>query len=244
MDSEALSSFFLNCDYTLNSFSISGQTFSLYSLASAMTDFDLTGQVVWPSAILLSEHILENKKLLVDKRVIELGAGAGLSGYISSFFAKEVVLTDGNEVVVSLLEKNIEFWQRDNICCRKLEWGSANTEEMLENWHTNTKKSAEIIKSLLVTDEENNFKSLEKKQENNFDVIIGADVVFWPGAIQPLVQTLEVLMGKRDCEVWIAGCKRALNVEKAFEEELGEKGMKRELLKEREGVFLYKIVRI
>lgn len=222
MDSEGLSSLFLNSDYTLSTFTFSSHSFSLYSLASTMTDYDLTGQVVWPSALLLSEYLIENSALLKDKKVLELGSGAGLSGYVASFFSKEVLLTDGNDIVVSLLEKNIDFWDKKNISCRQLAWGTIPTQEMLEEIKTNPKTG-------------------QKEEKTSFQLIIGADIVFWPGAITPLGETLEVLMGEEECEVLIAGSKRALNVEKEFEEELGRKGMRRDLVREKDGVFLYKI---
>ena len=38
-----------------------------------------------------------------NKIVLELGAGAGLTGIVSANFAKNVILTDNNELVVDLL---------------------------------------------------------------------------------------------------------------------------------------------
>lgn len=224
MDSESLSSLFLNADYTLSTFNISSQSFSLYSLVSTMTDYDLTGQVVWPSALLLSEYLIENSELLKEKKVIELGSGAGLSGYVASFFSKEVLLTDGNDIVVSLLEKNIDFWGKQNIFCRKLAWGTSPTQDLLEEVKIRHKNE-------------------QNEEKEGFNLIIGADIVFWPGAITPLGESLELLMGSGECTVLIAGSKRALSVEKEFEEELEKRGMKRELLREKEGVFLYKIIK-
>ena len=41
--------------------------------------------------------------------MIELGAGAGLTGIVCANFAKNVILTDNNEIVVELLEENKQF---------------------------------------------------------------------------------------------------------------------------------------
>lgn len=40
-------------------------------------DFDLTGQLVWPGAMLLNEFLSKNVDLLRGCSVIELGSGVG-----------------------------------------------------------------------------------------------------------------------------------------------------------------------
>jgi predicted nicotinamide N-methyase len=40
-------------------------------------DFDLTGQLVWPGAMLLNDYLSKNAKLLQGCSVIELGSGVG-----------------------------------------------------------------------------------------------------------------------------------------------------------------------
>jgi predicted nicotinamide N-methyase len=54
---------------------------------SATTDFDLTGQIIWPSAIDLGRFIIDNALLFKGKNVLELGAGAGLSGIVAYQYA-------------------------------------------------------------------------------------------------------------------------------------------------------------
>lgn len=59
----------------------------LYALIGASTDHDLTGQIIWPSAIELAKFIINNSKDFEKKNVIELGAGVGLCGFVSANYA-------------------------------------------------------------------------------------------------------------------------------------------------------------
>ncbi|CAM9125419.1 unnamed protein product [Phaeothamnion confervicola] len=80
------------------------------------TDFDLTGQVIWPISVYMGWFVARNRSLFAGKRVVELGAGCGLSGLVASQFAAATALTDGNDVVLRLLERNAEA-QRGRFRC-------------------------------------------------------------------------------------------------------------------------------
>lgn len=41
-------------------------------------DFDLTGQLVWPGAMLMNDYISKNAELFQGCSVIELGSGVGM----------------------------------------------------------------------------------------------------------------------------------------------------------------------
>lgn len=82
----------------------------------ASTDYDLTGQILWPVSVLLARYIVSQlgsrteEAELASTAVIELGAGGTA---VPSFAAsrsgkvKIVVTTDGNDNVVwDLLERN------------------------------------------------------------------------------------------------------------------------------------------
>lgn len=54
----------------------------LYNFVMVLTiletaDFDLTGQLVWPGAMLLNDYLSKNAELLQGCSVIELGSGVG-----------------------------------------------------------------------------------------------------------------------------------------------------------------------
>lgn len=49
-------------------------------------DYDLTGQLVWPGAVLLNNYLSKNAEILEGHSVIELGSGVGKLMTMSSFF--------------------------------------------------------------------------------------------------------------------------------------------------------------
>ncbi|CAA2991962.1 N-lysine methyltransferase METTL21A [Olea europaea subsp. europaea] len=123
-------SFFINDNYQLTTFTFGSHVLELYCLQSASTDFDLTGQLVWPGAVLLNDYLSKNAETLQGSSVIELGSGVGITGMLCSRFCREVVLTDHNE---EILKKNIELQEssQNSLCCaelkaEKLEWGNSD----------------------------------------------------------------------------------------------------------------------
>jgi len=53
------------------------------------------GLYVWPSAVVLSEYMWQNKENFKDKSVLELGAGTALPSLITAAFcANNVYITD------------------------------------------------------------------------------------------------------------------------------------------------------
>ncbi|VFQ94045.1 unnamed protein product [Cuscuta campestris] len=123
-------SFFINDNYELTTFSFGSQVLQLYCLQSASTDFDLTGQLVWPGAVLLNDYLAKNADIIQGCSVIELGSGVGITGILCSKFCHEVVMTDHNEEVLKIMKKNIELHASSGISTRlkseKLEWGNTD----------------------------------------------------------------------------------------------------------------------
>lgn len=204
-------SLFISKDYNSINFSYKSTTQDLLSLKSSTTDFDLTGQIIWPAAEFLSKYLIDNPSLVSDKVVLELGSGAGLSGLIASQFAKTVYLTDGNDIVVELLIKNLQFCTKNNAQVKRLCWGIENTAEIL-------------------------------KEIGPIDVIIGADVLFWPDSIKPLVETLKHFKDNGRCqEIWLCICYRTKQSEDLFDSALAaEKLVRKKIACEKE-IYLYKI---
>jgi len=54
-------------------------------LKASSTDYDLTGQIIWKAADILSKYIIDEmgESILKDKIVLELGSGPGLCALIS-----------------------------------------------------------------------------------------------------------------------------------------------------------------
>lgn len=96
-----------------------------------MTDHDLTGQVVWPAALVLVQHVITETSKFSGKEVLELGAGVGLTGLVTAHMAQNVVLSDYHDVVLKALGKNVEHSGLSNVACAKLRWGE-NLREFKE----------------------------------------------------------------------------------------------------------------
>ncbi|KAL1552995.1 hypothetical protein AAHA92_13725 [Salvia divinorum] len=135
-------SFFINDNYQIARFTFGSQILELYCLQSASTDFDLTGQMVWPGAELLNDYLSKNSDILRGCSVIELGSGVGITGILCSRFCREVVMTDHNDEVLKILTRNIELddSSKNSVCSSKLksaklEWGNSEQLDEILQWH-------------------------------------------------------------------------------------------------------------
>ncbi|GMH38095.1 hypothetical protein BSKO_05979 [Bryopsis sp. KO-2023] len=127
---------FINQEYVLETFKFGELEQRLFCAKSAVTDFDLTGQIVWPASQILSWLLIAKADAFVKgSTVLEVGAGCGLVGLVSAQLgAGEVVLTDGSEIVVKLLDKTIAALPGDSDCAitsALLPWGSREHVEAL-----------------------------------------------------------------------------------------------------------------
>ena len=166
--------------------------FSLDLLCSqaASTDFDLTGQVLWPAAALLASYLVagsegesEDKsrgRSLTERSrsgACELGAGLGLSGLAAVAFSglKKLVMTDGNDVVLRVLERNAQKVKSSlaeeeerQVSVSNLEWGDAAAAAVLRTEHSSEGKG--------------------------FDLLLGADVTYSLSALPALFSTAAMLL--------------------------------------------------
>lgn len=146
-------SFFINDNYQLTTFTFGSQVLQLFCLHSASTDYDLTGQLVWPGATLLNDYLSQNAEMLKGLAVIELGSGVGVTGVLCGRFCDKVVLTDHNDEVLKILNKNIDLHASSetspcaDLVAEKLEWGNAD--------HIN---------------------AIVQRHPQGFDLILGADI--------------------------------------------------------------------
>jgi len=159
-----------------------------------------TGLTLWRASDYLCEYLLEQPQLLLRRRnnndnndnnrnVLELGAGLGLVGLLAHRIlasltdrtagnnTSRVVLTDGDTDTLAQLRANLKRNQEYNnqqqhrIECRQLLWGR-ETATKFRNATTST----------TVT--------------NTFDVILASDIVYAAGIVEPLWETIEVLLSK------------------------------------------------
>uniref|UniRef100_A0A0A0KI86 Uncharacterized protein n=1 Tax=Cucumis sativus TaxID=3659 RepID=A0A0A0KI86_CUCSA len=136
-------SFFMNNDYQLTTFTFGSHEIELFCLQSASTDFDLTGQLVWPGALLMNNYLSQHAHLLQGCSIIELGSGVGITGILCSKFCHKVVLTDHNEEVLKILKKNIELHASPEslgnsaeLAAEKLEWGNSDQITQVMDKHS------------------------------------------------------------------------------------------------------------
>nr|CAB3458760.1 unnamed protein product [Digitaria exilis] len=93
-------SFFVDRSYEMTTFTFGSHELRLLCLRAASTDYDLTGQLVWPGAVLMNNYLSEHPETVNECSIIELGSGIGITGILCSRFCKKVVLTDHNDEVL------------------------------------------------------------------------------------------------------------------------------------------------
>jgi hypothetical protein len=198
------SSLFLNEEYDTTTVRIGEHAaIEVSALRAASTDFDLTGQILWPCAEALCHFLASSNSPCVGNAVhnttdqqrrryrpvfVELGAGCGLSGLFASQLwpSSYGVLTDGIDVVCRLLNKNVaHHMQRvpeaqGRLTARRLEWNNADDCEQL-------------LDALP-------FSSSEQEHDGDgsargVDLVLAADVVQWPDGIGGLLGTARRLLG-------------------------------------------------
>lgn len=90
----------------------------IHQVSERQSAQDDVGFVVWPSAVVLVNHLVAHPDLFRGKTVLELGAGCGLSGIAVAVIAREaassstsattsVILTDVNPKVIANLNRNV-----------------------------------------------------------------------------------------------------------------------------------------
>ena len=189
---------FLNEDYVEHSYELGdGARQTCLCLEGASTDHDLTGQVVWPVSVALARFVAARLDSLKGRRVVEVGAGTALAGLAAARSdAVSVVLTDGSDVIIRLLERalassNVTATLKAPISARKLLWGDRASFDGI----------------------------------GCCDVVLGADVVCWPRLVEPLLQTVRAsLRGSADGVFYCGFVSRSQLTERLFFEKSGRFG--------------------
>lgn len=71
---------------------------------------EAVGGIIWPSAVVLSNYLLRERHLVLERRILEIGAGVGLAGLVcGSLGALSIVLSDTYEKVLENLLVNVEL---------------------------------------------------------------------------------------------------------------------------------------
>ncbi|GAB4855960.1 hypothetical protein Ancab_024599 [Ancistrocladus abbreviatus] len=189
-------SFFINDNYQLTTFTFGNEVIQLYCLQSASTDFDLTGQLVWPGAMLLNDYLSKNAEMLRGCSVIELGSGVGITGMLCNRFCHNVLLTDHNN---EILNKNVELHTSSEsshcstgLTAEKLEWGNSDQID-----------------------------GIMERYPKGFDLILGADIYILFTTVKQLLQ----IRGKGHCKFILAYVSRAKTMDAMVISEANQHGL-------------------
>ncbi|KAK6630887.1 hypothetical protein RUM44_003057 [Polyplax serrata] len=76
---------------------------------SVSTVLKLVGLQIWRASLLLADFVIHSQDIFLDKNVLELGSGVGLTSIVAAIFASQVTCTDLDaENILNLLESNIK----------------------------------------------------------------------------------------------------------------------------------------
>eukprot|EP01112_Ceratiomyxa_fruticulosa_P014958 TRINITY_DN4345_c0_g3_i3.p1 TRINITY_DN4345_c0_g3~~TRINITY_DN4345_c0_g3_i3.p1 ORF type:complete len:174 (+),score=38.16 TRINITY_DN4345_c0_g3_i3:42-524(+) len=100
----------------------------------------VTGLLLWPASHTLCNYFVKKPDIFRDQNyVLELGSGVGLCGILSGLVSPEkttAILTDYEESVLNLLQKNIDLnFPKESTKCKveQLGWGN---EENISTFET------------------------------------------------------------------------------------------------------------
>ncbi|XP_062959202.1 putative methyltransferase-like protein 21E isoform X2 [Cynocephalus volans] len=138
---------------------------------------DCYGAVVWPSALVLCYFLETNAKQynMVDKNVIEIGAGTGLVSIVASLLGAHVTATDLPELLGNLqynIFRNTKMKCKHLPQVKELSWGVALDE---------------------------NFP----RSSITFDYILAADVVYAHPFLEELLVTFDHLCRETTVILWV-----------------------------------------
>eukprot|EP00928_Gymnodinium_smaydae_P046618 TRINITY_DN31066_c0_g1_i1.p1 TRINITY_DN31066_c0_g1~~TRINITY_DN31066_c0_g1_i1.p1 ORF type:complete len:302 (-),score=49.00 TRINITY_DN31066_c0_g1_i1:55-960(-) len=136
----------------------------------ASNDLDMTGDLVWPTAVIFCKFLCDRADLVQGRRVLDLGAGTGLVGLAAAQLGGHATLVDVPRVM-PLLEHNASLAcnaseETRKTSCAPLWWGDQVQTKSLLDTH------------------------------GPFDVVIGCEVIYQhtPAVFDALRTTLQELL--------------------------------------------------
>ena len=162
---------------------------------------DNTGASLWGASLILSRWLLQEKRLLEDRCVVELGAGCGLPGITALRYTKpsKLFVTDIN----SKSFDNLRFNVAENLS--KVETPPDTVEVLPLDWKDETTWPDSINKGKV-------------------DLILGADLVYDPDLVSPLTQVVMSLLAEGGVFLYVSALSSRAGLE-AFCKGLQEAGL-------------------
>eukprot|EP00537_Pseudo-nitzschia_pungens_P016617 CAMPEP_0172412476 /NCGR_PEP_ID=MMETSP1061-20121228/77930_1 /TAXON_ID=37318 /ORGANISM="Pseudo-nitzschia pungens, Strain cf. pungens" /LENGTH=380 /DNA_ID=CAMNT_0013148717 /DNA_START=107 /DNA_END=1249 /DNA_ORIENTATION=- len=162
-----------------------------------------TGLTLWKASKYLCDYMVSHAVELKNKRVLELGAGLGLNGLLAHRLgARSVVITDGDSDAMVALRKNIAVNQRqrpphnnDNDDNDNNNNNNDNNDDDNEEEEDGPTRCWDVSAAQLLWGRDHSESFLEKiANGSKFDTIIASDIVYSPLVIDPLWETVRVLL--------------------------------------------------
>lgn len=132
------------------------------------------GGKIWDSTFVLIQYLEHNRaELVTNRKLLELGAGTGITSLALSRLSPAMVLCTDLAEVVPLISVNMQINAARSQDLR---------EVLLERYHVEALTWGEEISSLA----------------NQCEVIIASDVVYYPEGYEPLIKSLEQLLSNTE----------------------------------------------
>lgn len=181
---EMLGDIFVDVDYQPITFEYKDFRQVVHALKTSATDYDLTGQIIWKAADIMSKYIIDHlgPTELKDQTVLEIGSGPGLCALVAQHFAKTVVLSDYQDLVMDLIAINCEKCAVPTcqLLSTQLDWLKCKEEGYYNNLPVLRHNGARMVTHC-------------RLPEVQLDFIIGSDIVYWTSSIEPLMEVLTIL---------------------------------------------------
>ncbi|EDQ87338.1 uncharacterized protein MONBRDRAFT_10114 [Monosiga brevicollis MX1] len=148
---------------------------------------DTTGIQIWAASLVMAYWIVDLAPELDGKRVCELGAGCGLPALATLAYsdAKQVVMTDVFEPTLENLRANVK-----------------------RNGDNNSMASRAAVHCLDWTKPETYRIDPDVAVDQQFDVLLGCDLIYDNALVQPLINTIRALLPVGGTFYYVSGGKR------------------------------------
>ena len=163
-----------------------------------------TGFIMWPSAVLLSHHLVHHPELWRSSgsvnethgsNICELGSGCGLTGLTTAALLQresmddKVVFTDYNPAVLENLKHNIQL---NNFCVqhevRGLDWFDQQPEQsQSQSTDDSEKEEPEDTR----TQDENVWLDMDGTKQRQFRLVLGADLLVCGNDAELVAHTID-----------------------------------------------------
>lgn len=166
-----------------------------------------TGLSMWLGSEKLCEYLLDHPELVHGQRIMELGAGLGLCSITCCYLgAKQVLITDGDSIVLSNLRHNVKQNIPPSFCDDTIVFENASSNEnestndnVCAIMNTDQGKDQANAQNLLVSCPQHIWGKNIETFENNYgksNVLIATDCVYITQSLEPLWESIDKLLMK------------------------------------------------